>query len=474
MPPLNYAIRNDLGNMVPQQNAAPLLSLLHLSDAHVMDTVSPARCEWVELLAQDPLWKPLLHMHRPYEALTHWALAAHVERARQKPVAPWAGRAFDLAISTGDNIDNAQLNELQACISILGGGRTRLSVAGGVHEPSAELGAGPWPFWCPDPAVQDLWKPQGYPAVEDFVARASAEVHSSGFGFAWTSLPGNHDYMRQGTALPEPMIEQIAVGSNKTLRRPQGFDPADPLTLFVNAPGQFSVGATRQVTAVPERRAISRDDWLTAHVRHGAVGYTAEQVRRGSADMVIDTEHVRIIMLDTNHPAGDYQGSIGAAQLAWLEDRLAEVDVQPGRVAVLASHHGSASLNNTRGDDPERLHAEAMTAVAHRHACVVAWLVGHRHVHRVTAHPGPLGGFWEITTGSTIDWPCQTRAVEIVRHGQGEIEIICTLMDHEAAPDSLAGLHLNLTRRFAGDIALNMQGQVTDGNVRLLRPGLHT
>jgi len=470
---LNYTLRNDLGDMPLQDHPTALLSLLHLSDTHVVDTVSPARCEWVELLAHDPLWKPLLHMHRPYEALTHWALNAHVDYLRRSPMAPFMGRRFDLAISTGDNIDNAQLNELHAFLAILGGGRTALSAAGGVHDPSLELGTGPWPFWCPEATVDDTGKPLGYPVVPDFVQRASAEVVSGGLGFPWTSLPGNHDFMRQGTALPEPGIEQIAIGADKTLRRPAGFEPADPLTLFVSQPGRFSQGATRQVAAVPERHAVDKHAWLAAHVAHGAVGYTADHVRRGSADTVIDIGDVRIIMLDTNHPAGDYQGSIGAAQLAWLEDRLAEVDAQPGRLAVLTSHHGSASLTNTRGNDPERLHADALTAVAHRHPCVVAWLVGHRHLHRVTAHPGPTGrgsGFWEITTASTIDWPCQTRAIEIVRHSQGQIEIICSLMDHDAPPDSLARLHHHLARKFAGDTALHMQGQATDGNVRLLRP----
>jgi hypothetical protein len=32
---------------------------------------------------------------------------------------------------------------------------------------------------------------------------------------------------------------------------------------------------------------------------------------------------------------------------------------------------------------------------------------------------------------------------------------------------SLAALHLDLARRFAGDAAATMQGEATDGNVRL-------
>ena len=175
------------------------------------------------------------------------------------------------------------------------------------------------------------------------------------------------------------------------------------------------------------------------------------------------------ILLDTNHPAGDFKGSIGTAQLEWLESLLAEVDAQPGRLVVLASHHGSVLLTNTRGADPLRMHAAALTAIAHRHPCVVAWLVGHRHLHEIRSHPGPNGGFWEITTGSVIDWSSQTRAVEFVRHADGLLEIVCILQDHEAPEGSLAQLQHHLARHFAGDLWGRLQGRPEDGNMLLLQ-----
>ena len=464
---MKHLFRDDLCGAQPSGNASSLLSLLVMSDIQVMDTVSPARCEWIELLADDPRWQPLLHMHRPYEALTHWAFAAHVEAARRDPLAHDSGRPYDLCLCLGDNIDNAQRNELDAFLVILAGGRTQLSARGGVHEPLARTGAAPWPYWCPEPDVADLWKPLGYPVVPDFVERASAALVSEGLGFAWACLPGNHDVMRQGTSLPEPEIERVATGAHKALFRPDGFDPVDPLQLFVDAPAAFSRGAGRAVPALDARRALGRHEWISAHVERGAAGYTTHHAQQGSTDAVIDTEHVRIVMLDTNHPAGDYQGSLGTAQLEWLDARLAEVDRQPGRIAVLASHHGSVSLTNTRGDDPKRQHADALTEVAHRHPCVVAWLVGHRHLHEVRPHPGPKGGFWEISTGSLIDWPVQSRAVEFIRHSGDQVEIVCTLIDHNAPPGSLARLHHDLARRFAGGQCARMQGRPEDGNVRL-------
>jgi metallophosphoesterase (TIGR03767 family) len=466
-----YSPRTDLCATMPTDAGQTLLRLLHLSDAHVVDTASPARCEWIELLGADPYWKPLLHMHRPYEALTHWVLAAHVQQLRRNPLAPWSQQPYDLALSTGDAIDNAQANELQAFVKIMGGGHAALSAYGGVHEAGHELGSGEWPYWCPDQTDSDPWKRQGYPQLSGYVARASAELHSPGLGFAWASVPGNHDVMRQGTAWSNPALEACAVGDLKALAGPPDWRPEGPLDLFVRQPERFCAGtALRQVAPSAQRRAVDLREWLAAHLQAGASGIGQAQLRSGRADTVIDTEHVRVILLDTNHPAGDYQGSIGAAQIEWLEARLAEVEQQPGRLAVLASHHGSASLVNTRGDDPDRLLAQALTAVAHRHPCVVAWLVGHRHLHRVMAHPhteGRAGGFWEITTASLIDWPAQTRAVEFVRHGGGVLEIVCTLQDHQAEAGSLAALHAELARRFAGEAAQHMQGTADDGNVRL-------
>ena len=465
---MNWITRTELGSGPATGSGTCLLSLVLMSDVQVVDTLSPARCEWVELLAGEPRWQPLLPMHRPHEALTHWALAAHVNALHRHPVAPCSQRPFDLALSLGDNIDNAQHNELEAFLAIVAGGSAQLSAFGGVHEPDDRVQ--PWPYWCPDAAVDDLYKRQGYPAVADYLGRASSPVCSPGLGFPWASVPGNHDLMRQGTALPLGAIEQIAVGGHKTLVRPDGFDPVDPLAAFVQTPDAFSCGGQRTVAAVAARRAVSMAEWIAAHVAAGAAGYTADNLRLGNADAVIDTEQVRIILLDTNHPFGDYQGSVGAAQLDWLEMQLAQVDHQPGRLAILASHHGSVSLTNMLGADPERRHTSALTAVLHRHRCLVAWLVGHRHLHEVRPHPGSAGGFWEISTGSLIDWPVQTRAVELLRHPGGAVEIVCSLQDHHASEGSLAHLHHSLARRFAGHQGAAMQGLPEDGNVRLWRP----
>ena len=465
-----HVVRSDLGGVVADGPGSTLAAIVHLSDLHVLDAASPARAEWVELEAHDPHWRPLLHLHRPYDALTGFAVHAHVRRIAASPMGPVTGRAFDIAVSSGDNIDNAQRNELDAYLALIAGGTAHLDAHGSAQEARSDVFDGPWPYWSPDAAVTDSWRSLGYPVVDDFIARASSPIVSHGIGMPWTSVPGNHDLMMQGTALPNDAMDALAVAAAKSLRGPAGFRPADPLTAYLEAPEDFSAGPTFPIVADPDRRSIDRREWLQAHLDAGAIGYTPANVRAGSADTFVDLVHVRLVLLDTNHPDGDYQGSIGVQQLDWLDEQLTEVGTT-GRLAVLVSHHGAGSLVNDRGHDPDRRLAPALVDRVHRHPCVVAWLVGHRHINRIEPRPGPSGGFWEITTASIIDWPSQTRAVEIIRHTDGAVELVCTLLDHHDEPGGLATLHRDLAHRFTTTgVATRMAGGDGDGNVRLLLP----
>ena len=164
-----HHVRTELAGVPPAGRGQCLLALAVMSDVQVLDTASPARCEWVAQLEADPVWQPLHPMHRPYEALAHWAMAAHVAAVRRKPAGAWGGRRYDLALSLGDTIDNAQHNELDVFLAIMAAGHPRLSAHGGAQDPSGELGPGPWPYWCPDAGVVDLLKPRGWPVVPDFL-----------------------------------------------------------------------------------------------------------------------------------------------------------------------------------------------------------------------------------------------------------------------------------------------------------------
>jgi hypothetical protein len=278
-----------------------------------------------------------------------------------------------------------------------------------------------------------------------------------------------------------PEMAAAMVGTNKPLRLPDDFDAEIALETFVRVPEAFMAGPSVRVTADPARRPITRSDFVEAHLHPDARpqghGFTAENLRDGTAYYVYDTTEVRYITLDTACPLGGADGSLDWEQLRWLERRLEEVHssfrsadgtsvrtANEDRLVVMVSHHGPDTLTNRRvdpGPDPSKYaRPRDLVETLLRFENVVLWLNGHIHHNRVRAHPGTRaggGGFWEVTTGSVVDWPCQARVVEIYDAGEGLLAIACTMVDHdgpaeprEAAAESadLAGLH----RELAGNV----------------------
>jgi len=192
-----------------------------------------------------------------------------------------------------------------------------------------------------------------------------------------------------------------------------------------------------------------------------------------------DVGDVRFITLDTVCTEGGADGSIDADQLYWLERKLEEVHSlfrsrdgsrvrtrNQDRYVVLLSHHGYDSLTNPRAER----RADLLLALLLRFPNVVLWLNGHIHSNRITARKeAGLGhGFWEVTTSSLVDWPCQARLVEIYRTRAG-VAISCTMLDHEGG--GLAGLH----RELAGNVPRSgfdswRPGSPPDRNAILLLP----
>jgi metallophosphoesterase (TIGR03767 family) len=498
--------------------ARALLRLVHLTDTHVIDASSPARAEYVELAAAtDARWDIMVPMFRPHELLQQHALAAMVDTINLLDCAPVSSDPLDVVIVTGDCIDNAQRNELNAYLALLDGGVVQLPYDGvqsvaarvgketatgleGKREPGVGVGAEAGAeaefragagvgtgaragagaaisgeigaearievvgeaglliddsgFWCPDPSVDDHWKrAYGFPSYPGLLEALDEPIVSVGLKLPWLGIVGNHDWLRQGTAKTSAALEAIAVGSEKSTGMPAEFLPEDALIAYLEEPASYNVGASvRSVHADPERVGISAPEFIRAHIdsdnrkarpevryRDATRGHGfGDDVNNVRPDYVADFGAVRIIAIDTNHPAGHYQGSVGLAQLAWLEERLIEAK---NVYVLLASHHPTEALTNetrAEGFPDDRVLADPVAAVLHRHPCVIGWLTGHRHHHRVKAHRDPLGvsaGFWEITTSSIIDWPSQARILEVLQLADGQIVLASTVLDHHGTID---------------------------------------
>lgn len=468
-----HVVREDLGRLDASGPVPADVALLHVTDTHVMDAASPARSEWIEQLAGDPRWRPLLHMARPHDLTVNHAVA-------ELAVAIATGGVdIDAVVMTGDNIDNAQRNELDAELAILDGGRLHLPYTGGPqdHVWADHLRADDWAFWTPEDARPDRFSLRGFPKVKGLLRAVNEPVRCHGIGLPWFVVYGNHDAMRQGTVYSDDAIERIAVGSRKMIGAPPGLMPSDPLADYLAGAHRYSEGgAALPITADAARRAVGRAEFAAAHRGHGM-----GSVRGDSLDYdVALADGWRLVVLDTVHHVGHYAGSVSAEQLTWLADRLDESRAS-GELVVMASHHGPATLDNRYGSPADnagrRLAADALEVV-HRSGIVPVWLVGHRHVHEVVAHRDPAGrtpGVWEVTTSSIIDWPCQSRAVELGRSGERRAAIRSTVLDHgdhvwfDRREGWIASLHRELAMNVANGTGVRRdpRGRREDRNVVL-------
>lgn len=454
-----------------------LASVVHLTDVHVIDAQSPARVEFLDRYADPPAdFLPIEGAFRPQETLTVHVGVAMVERIRALGRGPVTGRPFDCAVSTGDNIDNQQANELDWFLGILDGG----PVVPNSGDPTVYEGVqdtDPVTFdvhyWHPDDdRGPDNYKapPYGFPSYPGLLAAAIAPVRSPGLGIPWYSTYGNHDGLLQGNMPTDPALEAVATGPLKVVGLPAGLSPGDVQQAFANRDpsifGALLTGPTRLVTADDRRRIISPADYVAAHLASptGPHGYTDAHRDAGELHYAFPVAPgVLGVSLDTVNRGGYANGSIGRRQLSWLEDLLRASmrrwydpdgterrnPDNPDLLVVLFSHHNLFTLDNPSPDpaDPtdERVLAAEIEATLHRYPNVIAWVNGHSHVNRITPFPDPSGrtpGFWEISTASHVDYPQHARLIEIVDNGDGTLSIFATLIEHAAParpPDTLTG-----------------------------------
>jgi hypothetical protein len=63
---------------------------------------------------------------------------------------------------------------------------------------------------------------------------------------------------------------------------------------------------------------------------------------------------------------------------------------------------------------------------------VIAYVAGHTHANRIDLFRRGRTGFWQINTASHVDWPQQSRLVELMDNKDGTLSLFATLLDHAA------------------------------------------
>jgi metallophosphoesterase (TIGR03767 family) len=344
-------------------------------------------------------------------------------------------------------------------------------------------------FWDPDEAAPTAGPYAAFPRYPGLLERGQAPFDAAGLKVPWYVARGNHDGLVQGNApASTDLFRAIAVGCLKVFPGGQ-LDPAayvgksadeifanfdDPNFIVSLLAGARRVppDADRRIVNKAEYRALMADGSRSAHgfartprselqASNGSASYYAATLRKG----------IRFIALDTVAEGGGADGNLDEPQFQWLRRELRKAHRRK-QIVIVFGHHTLATLNNATADEaagacqpadepgcdadarvstPLHLGTQGSATVrgllaANRN--VIAYVAGHTHENAIEFFDGKRGrGFWQINTASHIDWPQQSRLIEVMDNRDGTLSIFGTMLDSaapQAAPEPANAIALSL------------------------------
>jgi 3',5'-cyclic AMP phosphodiesterase CpdA len=369
------------------------------ADPQLADEESPIRFEGT------------VELFDPHGHLVTQTFEANVRTAER--ISGLGARPFDFALLAGDLSDGSQRNELDWVFTTL---------AGGVIDPDSGEDDDP----IPGPG-------------NDF----NDPFESAGLSAPWYAVPGNHDSLYMGGfGQITAEISEAALGDRvyEFGLFTNGFRDGSTPNAEVRTGGRTPADARRELfdmigftQALHEAPGEPAGHGLTPADADAGVAYFSLHP--------IEGRPLRLIALDTVNSveSGLGTGQLGyldAEQFAWMQAELADASAREELVIVL-SHHRAEDIAGISEIDGDVL-AGALSAAPG----VIVHLVGHGHRNeRRLKDPGTATGergYWELMMASTVDFPMQSRIVEIVDERNGYASIYVTNVGHNSEPDSLA------------------------------------
>ena len=513
-----------------------------LTDFQLADEESPARVEAADSLASGA-WRPEEALG-PFQIDSAIRQINRFTAASPVAQAGGTRAGMDFALTTGDNADNQQYNESVWVRQLLEGGqalapnsgiKSRYPECSSISRAALQLQEffGVLPNEPIYTGVQDFGDqtvdtstfydpnaPRGryveWPRYSGLMNRAQQTFTPVGLRRGAAAVPtylanGNHDGLVQGNQASTSFIEGIALGCIKPVVPSLEFGSIiESLTFFVRPDINRRHLDKAQLKSVyaggtqADAHGFSFVEAAQNTASRGAASYYAWDPKPG----------VRFISLDTISEGGvialSAEGNLDNPQFEWLRTEIATATAAR-KLIVVFGHHPIRSLtanvsdetasrctaNDSHGHDvapgcdrdprtstPIRLGRDVQ-GLFNANPNVVAYVTGHTHENRVMACGAEAGcpagaNWWEVNTAAEIDWPQQSRLIELMDNADGTLSIFGTIVDHAATYEvptagSASGFSSDqlaaISRTFSYNdpqVSLGATGLPADRNVELL------